>query len=103
MDPRSDTPPKLIAIDEETDHEIVHGRRFGKADRAAYKPLDPRPQIDVFALDGLRVLFPDHVLLRGDVPLVGTPPIRIEATDPKGRKEGLQLQKYFILPSPKDV
>ena len=45
VDPISETPPKLIAIDEETDHEIVHGRRFGKADRAAYKPLDSGAQI----------------------------------------------------------
>jgi hypothetical protein len=99
----SDCYAKLIAIDEEPDHEIVHGHRLGKANRMAHEPLDPGPQIDMFALDGLRVLFLDHMMLRGDVPLVGTPPISIEATDPKGRKEGLQLQKHLILPSPKDV
>ena len=27
----SDEDPKLIAIDEKTNHEIVHGRRFGNA------------------------------------------------------------------------
>ena len=81
----------------------MHRCRFGKANRAAHEPLDPGPQIDMFALDFLGVLLADHVLLRGDVPLVGTPPIRIEATDPKGSKEGLQLQKHLILPSPKDV
>jgi hypothetical protein len=37
----SDEEPKLIAIDEETDHEIVHGRRFGKTDGATHEPLDP--------------------------------------------------------------
>ena len=36
----SDEEPKLIAIDEETDHEIVHGRRFGKTDGATHEPLD---------------------------------------------------------------
>jgi hypothetical protein len=41
----SEGSPKLIAIDEETDHQIVHGCRFGKANRAAYEPLDPSPQI----------------------------------------------------------
>ena len=45
----SEGSPKFIAIDEETNHEIVHGGRFGKANRAAYEPLDPSPQIDVLA------------------------------------------------------
>ena len=55
----SDGSPKLIAIDEEANHQIVHRRRFGKANRATYEPLDPGPQIDVFALDCLRVLLAD--------------------------------------------
>jgi hypothetical protein len=41
--------PKLVAIDEETNHQIVHGRRFGKADRAAHQTLNAGPQIDVLA------------------------------------------------------
>ena len=52
----SEESPKLIAIDEEADHQIVHRCRFGKANRATHEPLDPGPQIDVFALDCLRVL-----------------------------------------------
>jgi hypothetical protein len=35
--------PKLVAIDEEADHQVVHGRRFGKAKRTAYETLDPCP------------------------------------------------------------
>ena len=79
----SEGSPKLIAIDEETDHQIMHGCRLGKANRAAYKPLDPSPQIDVFALTGLRVLFTDDVLLRDDMPLVRPPTIRVKARDSK--------------------
>src|SRR5262245_57959550 len=37
--------PKLVAIDEEPDHEIVHSRRLGKAARATDEPFNPRPQI----------------------------------------------------------
>jgi hypothetical protein len=37
--------PKLVAIDEETNDQIVHRRRFGKANRAAHETLDPGPQI----------------------------------------------------------
>jgi len=66
--------PKLIAIDEQADHQIVHGGRFGKANRAAYEPLDPGPQSEVCALDGLRVLFPDDVLLRDDMPFLRPQP-----------------------------
>src|SRR5215510_10084327 len=56
VDPLSDRSSKLIAIDEETNHQIMHGRRFGKANRATHETLDPGPQIDVFALDFLRIL-----------------------------------------------
>src|SRR5262249_27591526 len=99
----SDGALQLRALHEETDPEIGHGGRVGKAHRAAHEPLEPGAQIDMFALDGLRMLFPDHVLLRGDVPLVGTPPICIDATAPKGSKEGWQLQQPLSLPSPKNV
>ncbi len=70
----SERSPKFVAIDEETDHEIVHGCRLGKANRAAYEPLDPSPQINVLALDGLHVLFTDDVQLRDDMPLIRPPP-----------------------------
>ena len=39
----SDASSKLVAIDEEAQHQIVHRRRFRKANRATDKPLDPRP------------------------------------------------------------
>ena len=42
-------------MDEEADHEIVHGRRLGKADCATYEPLNPRARMKVFALDFLRI------------------------------------------------
>ena len=99
----SEGSPKLIAIDEEADHQIVHGRRFGKANRATYEPLDPGPQIDVFALDRLRVLFADDVLLRGDMPLVGPPAIGVKARDPKRLKQVFELQKDRILAPSKDI
>jgi hypothetical protein len=80
----SDEEPKLIAIDEEANHEIVHGCRFGKAHGATYEPFNPGPQVDVFALDFVCVLFANFVLLGGDMPLVSTPPISVEAPNPKG-------------------
>ena len=39
----SEEASKLIAIDEETDDQIVHRRRFGKANRATHETLDPCP------------------------------------------------------------
>ena len=44
----SDEEPKLIAIDEKANHQIVHGDRFGKANGTTYKPFNPGPQIDAF-------------------------------------------------------
>jgi hypothetical protein len=95
--------PKLVAIDEESDHQIVHGRHFGKANRAAHETLHPCPQIDVFALDFLRLLFAHLVLLGVDMSLVGAPPIGVETAAPKRLQQRFQLQKDVILPSPKDI
>ena len=70
----------------------MHCRRFGKANRAPHETLDPCPQIDVFALDFLRMLFADLVLLGVDMPLVGTPSIRVKPGDAKGFQQRLQLR-----------
>ena len=49
----SDEEPKLIAIDEEANHQIVHGDRFRKVNGTTHKPFNPGPQIDVLAFDFL--------------------------------------------------
>src|SRR5690349_23739866 len=49
----SDGPSKLIAIDEQPDHQVVHALCLGKTDRPADQPLDPRAQGDMLALDFL--------------------------------------------------
>jgi len=45
--------------------------RLGEAQRAADEALDPGPQIDVFALNLLRVLLPHLMLLGRDMSLGG--------------------------------
>jgi hypothetical protein len=74
-----DCSPKLVAIDEQADHQVVPGRRFGKANATTHETLDPCPQIDVFALDFLRVFLANVMLLWVDVPLVRPPPIGVKA------------------------
>ncbi len=74
----SDGSPKLVAMDEEVKHQIVHRGRFGKAHGTTDSPLNPGAHIDVLALDFLRVLFADGVLLGGEMPLVGLPPIGVQ-------------------------
>jgi len=75
VDPVSEGKAKFIAIDEQPNHQVVHLFRLGKAHRTTHSPLHPGPQIDVFALDFLRVLLPHLVLLGLDMPLVGAPPL----------------------------
>jgi hypothetical protein len=48
-----DGSPELISVHEQSNDQIVHTLRLRKADRAAHQPLDPRPQVDVLALDSL--------------------------------------------------
>ena len=81
VDPVLDCAPKLVAIDEEADHKIVHGRRLGKAYRTAHEPFNPGPQVDVLAFDGLRVLFADGMLRGVEMPLVGAPAIGEKTRD----------------------
>src|SRR5262245_55907778 len=83
VDFMSDASPKFIAIDEEPDYQIVHGRRFGKANDATHESLDPGLQMDMFALDGLHVRFTDCMLRRIKMPLVGAPPIGVKSRDSK--------------------
>src|SRR5712691_8269109 len=89
VDPVLESYPKLIAIDEEANHEIVHRRRFGKTNGTPYEPLDPSPQVDVFALDFLRVLLAHMMLLWVDVPLIRAPPIGVKAGNTKRFQQGL--------------
>jgi len=72
VDPLSYGSSKFIAIDEQPNDQIVHVLRFGKTDGAAHQPFDPGPQIDVFALDFLRVLLAHPMLVGVDVPLVSS-------------------------------
>ena len=73
-----------MTIDEETDHQIVHRRRCRKTNGAAHEPLDPGPQVDVFALDFLRMLFANLMLRWIKVPLVRPPPIGVKPCDAEG-------------------
>ena len=82
--------PKLIAIDEEPDDEIVHGRRLRKAYCATDVSFHPGPQVDVLAFDLLRLGFANRVLLRSAVVLVGPPPIRVKLRDAKWRQQPAQ-------------
>ena len=92
-----DEPPELIPVDKPSDDPIVHTFRLRKAARPTYQPLNPRPQIHVFALDFLGMLFADGVLLGLDMPLIGAPAIGVEAGEAQGLQSHLQVQQDVIL------
>ena len=54
---------------------------------ATHEPLNPGPEIDVLALDFLRVLLAYVMLLWVDMPLVGAPAVRVKLRDAKGLQE----------------
>src|SRR5499427_698879 len=83
VDSMSDEEPKLIAIDEEANHQIVHGDRFGKANGTAHQPFDPGPHVDVLAFDFLRIRLSNVMLRWGDMPLVRPPSIGVKPCDTK--------------------
>ncbi len=83
VDLPSDGPSKLVAIDKEPNHQIVHTLRFRETDRPTHQPLDPGPQIDVLAFDFLCVFLANRVLIGLHMTLVGTPAVGIIARDAK--------------------
>src|SRR5215470_18948434 len=89
----SDGSSKLIPINEQPNHQIVHLFRLGKAQRATHEPLHPGPEIEVLALDFLRVLLAYVMLFWIDMPLVGAPAVRVKLRDAKGLQELLQLEE----------
>jgi hypothetical protein len=56
--------------------QIGHDCDFEKYNGAAHKLLNPRPQIHVFVLQGLDVLFADGALLRSEMALISALAIR---------------------------
>src|SRR5262245_44748912 len=67
----SDEPSKLVTIDKQPNNEIVHALGLGKTDGTAHQPLDPCAQVEVLALDFLRVFLPHVMGLCIEMPLVG--------------------------------
>ena len=81
----------------------MHVLRLGETNRAAHQPLDPRSQVNVFALNFLSVVLANPMLCGVDVPLVGPPPVRVIARNAKRLQQCLQLEKHGILSAPEDV
>ncbi len=77
----SEASSKFVAIDKEAKHQIVHRRRFRKANRATDEPFQPGAQIDVLAFDPLCMCFANRVLFGGDMALIGAPPIGVKSFD----------------------
>jgi hypothetical protein len=99
----SDGSSKLIPIDEQPNHQIVHLFRLGKAKGATHESLNPGPEIDVLALDFLRILLAHVVLLGIDMPLVGSPSVRVKLRDAKGLQELLQLEEDGVFASSEHI
>jgi hypothetical protein len=81
----------------------VHRYRVGETPRATHEPFDAGLHIDVLAFALLRLDFANRVLLRIEMALVGSPPIRVKPCDAAWRSQCFQLEPYRILVSPKDI
>ena len=99
VDSISDESSKLVSIDKESTPQIVHVLRFREANRAAYEPLDPRSQIDMFALDSPGVLLASLMLLGIEMALVSPPAVGVKLRDAKRCPQLLELQEDVVLPS----
>jgi len=92
---------KFIAIDEQTDHNVMHLDRLGKADCLAHQAFDPGAQRQVLPLYFLRVAFARLVLIRLEMTRVGAPVVRIIPRDAKRFQQGFELENTSSLRRPK--
>jgi hypothetical protein len=93
--------PKLKAVEEHAEDEIVHLRGLRKTDCLADQALDARPQRHLFAFQVLRIAFPHFMESGVQMPRVRPPAIGVKAPDPKRHAQRLQLQKRVLFPPPK--
>jgi hypothetical protein len=99
----SDEEPKLRAIAEEANHQIVPGARFRKAKGTTYQPLKPGPQLDRLACDFLRMLLPHGMLLWGELPRVRPPSIGVQPCETTWRSERWACEADGLLPPTTDI
>jgi len=97
----SDEEPQCIAIDAQTDHEIVHACRLRTAHGTTYATCDPGAESDGLAFNLLRMLFPDDMLLRAHLPLVGTQPSVSSRVIPQGVSTSWSASKTVSVRRPK--
>jgi hypothetical protein len=71
----------------------VHPLRLEKADHATNQAFDSGSKVDMLALDFLRIVFANSMLLGIKMPLVSASSIDVIASDAKGLKQLFQLQK----------
>ena len=69
----------------------MHLDRFREADRLAGQTLNACTQCQMFTFDLLRVALAGAVDIRGEVPLVCAPIIRVIVCDTKRLQQGFQL------------
>src|SRR5262245_25096691 len=103
VDAMSDGAPKLLAIDDVPNHQVVPTLCLSKTDRPAYQALYPHAQVDVHALDLLRICLPICVLLCLHMPLVGLPTSGEIARKAKGLSQRFKRQKDGTLASSKHI
>ena len=95
--------PKLIAIDKQSNDDIMHLGRARKANRLTHEAFDPGAQRQVLALDLLRVALARLVRIRIEMPRVGAPRVRIILRNAKRFQQAFEFQKHLIFAAPKDV
>jgi hypothetical protein len=70
---------KLVAIDKQTNDNVMHLGRLGKADRFACEPLDSHAQCQMFPFNLLHMTFARDMSFGGQVPGICSPMIGKEA------------------------
>jgi len=69
----------------------------------SHQAFDPRTQGEMFPLQLLRSPFANHMELRVQMPLIGTPAISIKTTNTQGREQSLEFHQRSICTPAKDV
>ena len=99
LDPQAE----CIPIDEQSEDNVRHLDRPGKADRLAHQAFDPGAQRQGLPLALLRVALARLGLIRLAMTPVSAPTVRLIPCEAKRFSHGFAPQKHLICAAPQDV
>jgi hypothetical protein len=94
---------ECVSVNKQSNDDVMHLTRFGKADRLACQALDARTKRQMLPFNSLRVALARMVDVRFEVSRVCPPIICMKSPDSIRLQQRFQLEKHVIRASAKNI